>query len=286
MRKIIIIGECALDLIYRDGMPEKSFPGGRLLNAAAILGKEGRQVTYVGECARDRVGDLIVDFLNDNNVATGSIDRYVDGFTPLNIFFLPDKTHPEGAVVAYRKFPDEKFDVVWPRIDPDDIVVFGTAFAINSRVRPQLQELISYAHTRHALIIYLPGFLSSEAPGITKVMPSILENLEVSDVVVSRTSDLKVIYNESDADRCYDRHINFYCAPFINVDSQKGEICYRHNSYRTSLTAGAQATSLTWNASSLAGIISAIISGEISRDDLLSGNEATIAAILKGAAVK
>lgn len=121
MRKIIIMGECALDLIYRNGVPEKSFPGGRLLNAAAILGRAGHPVTYVGECARDRVGDLIVDFLKESNVVTNSIDRYVDGVTPLNIFFLPDKKYPEGSVVPYRKFPEEKFDVVWPRIDSDDI---------------------------------------------------------------------------------------------------------------------------------------------------------------------
>lgn len=286
MRKIIIMGECALDLIYRDSVPEKSYPGGRLLNAAALLGKENYHVTYVGECARDRVGDLIVDFLEEHNVITKSIDRYADGVTPLNIFFLPDKSHPDGSVVAYRRFPEEKFDVVWPRIDPDDIVVFGTSFAFNSRVRPQLQELINYAHTRRALIIYLPGFLASEAPRITRIMPAILENLELSDLVVSRSSDLQTIYNERDAEKCYHRNINFYCVPFINVDSEKGEVNYYHNSVIRTLPVGGRAASLSWNSSSLAGIISAIMSHDITREDLLSGRQDVIDNIIRGAVGK
>ena len=38
MRKIIAIGESVLDTVYSGNQPTRSFVGGRIANAAAILG--------------------------------------------------------------------------------------------------------------------------------------------------------------------------------------------------------------------------------------------------------
>ncbi len=258
--KIIVIGECTLDIICpgecNGAATLRAFPGGRLLNAAAILGRQGHDVAYVGEAARDRVGDIIVNFLDNHHVATRSIDRFTDGVTSSNLYFPPDSTHPEPSVVSYRKFPPERFDVVWPRIDPDDIVVFGTFFALDERVRPQLQELMNHAQERKATIIYVPGFLPEQAPRITKVMPAILENLEMADIVLSRPSDLQHIFSESDASRCFERHIRFYCKDFINIDSPSGTVSWLHNNdHLQANTSSSLVGSLMWHAGALAGLI-------------------------------
>ena len=50
MRKIIAIGESVLDTIFKDSQPVRSFVGGRIANAAAILGSMGLPVAMV----RDR----------------------------------------------------------------------------------------------------------------------------------------------------------------------------------------------------------------------------------------
>lgn len=63
MRKIIAIGECVLDILFDGDAPRVSAPGGLILNVASNLGRLGRNVSFVGEAARDRVGDMIVAFI-------------------------------------------------------------------------------------------------------------------------------------------------------------------------------------------------------------------------------
>ena len=120
--------------------------------------------------------------------------------------------------MIYRRYPSECFDVKWPDVSEDDIVVFGSYFAVDARVRPRLHELLSYIVERKALIINMPGFLKQQEPRITRVMPEILENLEISDMVVTRTQDLEHIFGTRNPEDCYRKHIKFYCRSFINID--------------------------------------------------------------------
>lgn len=286
MRKIVILGECALDIVFRDNVPEQSYPAGRLLNASAILGSRGHSVTFVGECARDRVGDLIVSFLDSHGVATTSIDRYAEGVTPLNLFFSPDDSHPDPSVVLYRRYPIEKFDTVWPRIDSGDIIVFGTAFSFDARVRPRLQELVNYARSRGAVIIYLPGFLPEQAPRITRIMPAILENLEVADLVVARNSDLVTIFGDGDTAQVYKRHISFYTPSFISVDAARNSLTFFSSSHVADVTLPDNAGTLQWNAQSLVAVIETILDLDLSPADVASPTAEMVEAIAQRAALK
>ncbi len=83
-KKIICIGECALDVVFGpDGTPLGSMPGGRLANAAALLAREGLPVVMAAEAAADAVGDTVVAFLADSGVDTCNIDRFTEGRTPI-----------------------------------------------------------------------------------------------------------------------------------------------------------------------------------------------------------
>ena len=175
MKKIICIGECALDVIFRGSQPVGSMPGGRIVNAAAILAKQGLPVSLVSELSQDSVGDIISDFLTKSGVDVSSVDRFTEGLTPLVIYITDEKSIT--AVTRYEKYPDECFDVVWPRIDEGDIVVYGGYYALDARMRPRMSQLLSHAAERKATLIYLPGFLPQQEPQITRVMPVILENL-------------------------------------------------------------------------------------------------------------
>lgn len=258
MRKHIIIGECTLDLVFpqdthRDLVAVTAMPGGRLLNAAAMLGSAGKPTCYVSECARDRSGDMLVAFLERHGVNTASIDRFTDGITPMNLRFLP-----EGDIVCSRTWPKERFDVVWPRIDNDDIVVFGTYFSLDPRVRPQLIELLQHAAERKAIIIYVPGLSPEPKSGITKLMPDILENLEIASVVLTRSSDLGVIFNESDSARAYERHIRFYCDTYVNINMPASTIEVYHRDTKESYHCPGLVDDLHTNAGLVAGLVNAI----------------------------
>lgn len=258
MKKIICIGECALDIIFQDNQPVGSMPGGRIINASAILAHEGLPVWLVSELAADPVGDTIADFLTGAGVDCSSVDRFTDGRSPVNIFTSEAEGVP-GKVTRYEQYPDECFDVIWPRIDEGDIVVYGGFYALDPRMRPRMSQLLAYASERKAVLIYLPGFMPSREPRITRVMPAILENLELASVVIARNSDLSTIFGVDDCNSCYHDHISFYCRSMININSAGGRMsCYSGREVSHVEIPTSESKSLMWNAGAIADIISAL----------------------------
>ncbi|MDO4512373.1 MAG: carbohydrate kinase family protein [Bacteroidales bacterium] len=222
MRKIIVIGESVLDTLYGvDGQPVKTMVGGRIANATASLGLTGLPVCFCSECCTDVVGDLIVDFFSRHQVSTKSIDRYTDGSTRLSAIFQ----QPDGSlkVVNYGSYPAaDRFNVVWPRIDEGDIVIFGSLYAIDAPQRQRVYELLTYAAERKAVMVNLPGFHHDANFRITRVLTAILENLEHSSVVVAHERDLAEIFPGEDAAAAYRNHIEYYCPCFIHMLASGG----------------------------------------------------------------
>lgn len=214
MRKIIAIGESIFDIIFKDGVPSVGFPGGRILNASASIAKLGIPTTFVSECAMDYIGEKVVGFLTENKVDVNSIDRYVDGTTRLDVI-------NESSRVEYGIYPEDRFDVVWPRIDEDDIVIFGSWYAVDAPQRERLYEVLRYASERKAILFNIPGFYHDENFRMTKVMPAVLENLEISNLVLTNPIDIKSLFGNMTPDETYREKVSFYCPNYINVPSKE-----------------------------------------------------------------
>lgn len=258
MKKIICIGECALDIVFEGTQPAGSMPGGRIVNASAIMAREGLPVRLVGEAAAGAVGDIICGFLSEAGVDCSSVDRFTEGLTPVNIFTC-DASGKAVAVTRYEKYPDECFDVIWPRIDEGDIVVFGGFYALDPRMRPRMSQLLAHAVERKAVTVYLPGFMPSQEPRITRVMPAILENFEFASAVIMRDSDLTTIFGNADGENCYNNRISFYCRSLINADTESRSISYYCDNGTTSADiADSSCFTLMWNAGAVAGVIKAL----------------------------
>ncbi|MDE6573845.1 MAG: hypothetical protein K2L84_00780 [Muribaculaceae bacterium] len=284
MKKIICIGECSLNIVLdADGKPMGSMPGGRIANAAAMLAKLGINTVMASEAAADNVGDIIVNFLADASADINSVDRFTEGRTPLNIF----TTAADGStsLTRYENYPDEAFDIIWPRIDPDDIVLFGGYYAIDSRMRPRMLKLLAHAVERKAVMVYLPGYLPQQEPRITRVMPAILENLEMADIVITRNSDLSLIFGTKEPQDCYSDHIDFYCRSLVNINEAAGRISYFTGNESSSVETGtAAATSLLGNAGVVAGLCAAVFNGNIGKDTLEYPDANVRETLLKAAA--
>lgn len=268
MRKIIAIGRCGLDIIMDGATPVCARPGGRIPNAAASLAAIGRHVSMVGEAGRDMVGDMVVGFLDRHGVDTRSVDRFTEGLTPTSLLFTPS-----GDTVDYPGGPDGEMDVVWPRIDRDDILIFGGYYAIDPRVRRRLYEIVAYAREREAIIIYLPGFNPREVTRITKVMPAIFENLELSDIAVTRPEDIKTIFGTGDAAHAWRDHLSFYLPAMLHADYAKGEVSLSTPSCRHACRAIPDngIPRLDWDAAVVAGIAESLL-----KEDILYRNIADI----------
>lgn len=268
--KIIVCGTCAIDITFpadATTLPLQAnvSAAGTLLNTAILLGIDGHDVTMVGEVARDTLGDILLQHLQDNGVNITSIDRFSDGgTTPIQL------RHTSGGdIVDYGRYPDQKFDTVWPRIDPDDIVVFGSGFALDPRVRPQLIELLDNATQRNATIIYVPDIASSLTRGVTRLMPAILENLETSHVVFTHKSDIAGIFGAEDARQCYRDKINFYCPTAVNCDTANGNLVLMHpGGYSSKKISGISTDTVSTQAALLAGFISSMARLGLTRRDI------------------
>ena len=154
MSKVIAVGQACLDILHEEGRQVCSFVGGRIANMAMTLSHDGVEVEFVSECATDGVGDMIVDTLKKNGVGVKSVDRFTEGQSQVSLIFR-DKVGNE-RFSEYVKYPDSRFDVLWPKIEENDIVVFGSFFSVEESVRQPLSELLAYAQDRKAIIVYLP----------------------------------------------------------------------------------------------------------------------------------
>ena len=267
MKHIICIGECTLDIVFENAQPIGSMPGGRIINAAAALARAGLPAVMASEASSDPVGDMIVDFLQTAGVDIASLDRFVQGSSPLMLF--SDSSDGEYNITRYENYGDGGFDIVWPRVSDQSIVVFGGYYVLDPRMRQRMVPFLQNCAERHAVMIYVPGFPPQMVSRITKVMPAILDNLELADLVVTRTNDLRHIFNTDDAATCYRDHIDYYCHSMLNVDTTNAKLQYFSGkaSSETAIESPACA-SLLWNAGAIAGAARAIFDHGYAAKDL------------------
>ena len=213
MRKVIGIGETILDVIFKNDQPIGAVPGGSMFNGLISLGRVGMNAGFISETGNDRIGRKIIKFLEDNHVDASNISVYPEAKSPVSLAFLNDQNDAE--YIFYKDHPNDKLDFIFPDIQPDDIVMYGSFYAVNPVIRPQMFAFLEHAQRQGAILYYDVNFRASHANDVMKVTPNILENLEFADIVRGSKEDFEVMFNKSDADIVYRSQISFYCKNFI-----------------------------------------------------------------------
>jgi fructokinase len=93
--------------------------------------------------------------------------------------------------------------------------MFGSYYAVNPVIRPQVQGFLEYAREKGAIIYYDVNFRASHQNEVVKLNANILENLEYADIVRGSKEDFEVMFNKHDAETVYKAQISFYCKNFI-----------------------------------------------------------------------
>lgn len=215
MRKVIGIGETILDIIFKNGQPHKAVPGGSVFNGLISLGRTGVPVTFISEIGNDRVGDIIQDFMKENNLSTEFIDRFPDGKSPVSLAFLNENN--DANYLFYKDYPQQRLEVAFPQINENDIFIFGSYYALNPVLRERMVEFLQYAKERKAIIYYDINFRKAHAHEAIRLMPTVLDNLEYADIVRGSDEDLQNLFGVSDVDTIYKDRIQFYCKHFIET---------------------------------------------------------------------
>lgn len=213
MRKIIGIGETILDVIFRNNKPVEAIPGGSVFNGIISLGKMGQEVYFISETGHDHVGEMILAFMKENQVKTDYINIFPDGRSPVSLAFLDENN--DADYLFYKDYPHNRLEVSFPDINPDDIVMFGSYFALNPALRDKVTEFLDYARERKAILYYDFNFRSTHTAEVLKLAPALIENMEYADIVRGSEQDFIYLYNQKNPDAIYKDKVQFYCPNFI-----------------------------------------------------------------------
>lgn len=213
MRKIIGIGETILDVIFRNEQPTAAVPGGSVFNGIVSLARVGAPVHFISETGNDRIGNMILKFMRDNGIATNFVNVFPDGKSPVSLAFLDAKSDAE--YIFYKDYPKQRLDISLPELEENDILIFGSYYALNPVLRDKMVELLERARERKVIIYYDLNFRSSHKEEALKLMPTIIENFEYSSIVRGSIEDFLNLYNLKGTDKIYEDKIKFYCPNFI-----------------------------------------------------------------------
>lgn len=191
------------------------------------LGRLNVPVSFISELGNDRVGDMIRDFMEDNHITTEFVDRFPDGKSPISLAFLDDDKN--ANYIFYKDYPAQRLEVPLPKIEKDDIFVFGSYYSLNPVLRTRMVEFLQYAQERKAIIYYDPNFRKAHAHEAIRLMPTVLENLEFADIVRGSDEDFQNLYGKSDAQEVYKEHIQFYCDRFLTTHGANGVNLHTRN---------------------------------------------------------
>ena len=224
MRKVIGIGETILDVIFRNEQPSVAVPGGSVFNGIVSLARVGVPVSFISETGNDRVGDIILRFMRDNGIPTDHINVFPDGKSAVSLAFLDEQSNAD--YIFYKDAPKQRLDVVYPKVEEDDIVILGSYYALNPVLRDKITDLLELARQNKAIVYYDPNFRSSHKEEALKLSSTIIENLEYADIVRGSQEDFFYMYGLKEADKIYRDKIKFYCPNFL-CTTGSGEIVLR-----------------------------------------------------------
>jgi fructokinase len=216
MRKVIGIGETVLDIIFKNNQPDTAAPGGSTFNSMVSLGRAGVPAFFISEVGSNAPGSIILDFMKENGVSY----EYVNVLPvkqPISMAFLNEKNDAEYSF--YRDSMEVHPAFKYPPIEPGDVVLFGSFFALNPVIRPQVKAFLEYAKAGGAILYYDVNFRSAHKKDLGEIGGSIEENYEYADVVRGSNEDFITLYGINDPDAVYSQKIRPHCESFIYTKS-------------------------------------------------------------------
>lgn len=220
MRKVIGIGETILDILFKENKAATSVPGGSTFNSMISLGRVGVPSCFLSEIGDDKVGGIVRTFLADNGVDDRYLTEYPDCKSPISLAFLDENNN---ASYSFYKEPFARRDD-WecPKIEHDDIILFGSYYALNPEVRYKVKALLDEARHAGAIIYYDVNFRRNHAGEAIKLMSTVIENLEYADIVKGSDEDFEVLYRIADGTQVFKDKIDFYCPRLIYSRGAQG----------------------------------------------------------------
>jgi fructokinase len=225
-RMVYGVGETIYDIIFKNGKPVTGHPGGSTYNCMISLGRCGIKGAFISETGKDIIGDMIIDFLEANNISARYVNQFDGGKSPLALAFLNDNN--DAVYQFYKDYPSQRVQINPPAILPSDILVFGSFFALNKTVRPVVKEIAEQAFLANAIIYYDPNFRANHVESRSELMETLIENFKLASIVRASDEDFANIYPGFSLDEVY-QEISHYCPYLICTANKKNVLVYTPN---------------------------------------------------------
>lgn len=217
-KRVIGIGETVLDILFKNDQPLKAVPGGSTFNSIVSLGRADVPCAMMTEVGGDHVGDIICRFLTDNGVSAEYVCQHEKTKSHITLAFLDE--HNDAQYLFYKDHASVWLDGNFPQMSKDDVVLFGSFFAINPAIRPVVGRLLRAAHEAGAWLYYDVNFRKNHIVDLPDVMSNIEENMSLANVVRGSMEDFDYMLGLHDGDAIYER-VSHYCRTLILTDGPR-----------------------------------------------------------------
>ena len=218
MNQVFTIGETLFDFILKDGDTKAGRPGGAMLNTSVSLGRLKIPVSFISEYGNDPLGHYIDDFLLKNNVNTDFSFRYSSGKTALSIAMLDEENN--ASYSFYKMYPQERLRVGIPEINENDILLFGSSYALYPEIKVRIKSISDSAKEKNAIIVYDPN-IRSAFKNIEGFNASLAGNITKADILKCSDEDIINSLGIETADDFY-KVIKGRCPILIYTKGSKG----------------------------------------------------------------
>ena len=213
-RTVVGIGETVLDIVFRNMQPQAAVPGGSVFNAMVSLGRTaGRdcpdtRLLMASQAGQDAVADLITEFMAQNGLDTSCIQQD-PGQSTVSMALLDERNNARYEFFRDRELPP--FRTLQIAFRPEDILLFGSFFAVSGATGPQTRELVQAARAAGAIIYYDINFRRNH-PADPRTVE---ENIALSDIVRGSDEDIQNLWGDPDPARVYRERIAPRCPNYI-----------------------------------------------------------------------
>ena len=229
-KRVIGIGETVWDILFKNDQPQKAVPGGSAFNSIISLGRAGIPCAMVTEAGDDHVGDLTCQYMRENGVSTDYVSRHKGVKSHISLAFLDENN--DAQYIFYKDHASVKLDGALPDTTAEDVVLFGSFFAINPVVRHAVEPWLRKARENGAWLYYDINFRKSHISDLPEVMSFIEDNMRLADIVRGSTEDFLYLYGTQDGPTIYER-VRPLCQTLILTDGAQAIRVYTPNGCET-----------------------------------------------------
>ena len=218
MKRVIGIGETVLDILFKNDQPQKAVPGGSTFNSIVSLGRAGVPCAIITETGGDHIGDMICTFLERNGVSSEYVCRHKGTKSHITLAFLNEQN--DAQYEFYKDHATDLLDNQLPQVTREDVVLFGSFFAINPVIRPVVSAFLRGAKEAGAWLYYDVNFRKNHIAELPQIIGNIEENMRLANVVRGSMEDFEYMYGLTDGKAIYER-VKPFCDTLILTDGAR-----------------------------------------------------------------